>query len=506
MVKYKIKSSQVELDSRRGRLLPSIPVSILILFVTAPVFADSIMIETDKEQYATGDIALVTGHVANRSMPMIAMLVFDPDGEILLVDSVDVQSDGMFVKTISLDSPFYDKTGLYLIAVEYIDDSAFTIIEVKSNTVQAPPPPKVVPKVVELKTEKKSYYDNEFVAITGAVSAISESTVLIGIYNPDGSPAGFYVVDIGSNLRFSTSFLAKDGINFKTVGKYSVKAHYANTALETTFDFLGLPPATQKPIQQESKNVPDEPKKVRTEPTTPQRQPQNTTPAEQPRTEPEQTDNLSIHDEELGRMLNDIMLNCDSSEFKDAIVYGNGMGPALMRLCKYEQAISYFDAMPNASNIIETYSNRGSALAKIGHYDAALDYYDAALDLDPDFAPALNNKANLMMQQGKISQAISMYDAALKSDPNNTVAKKNLEKAKIRQAELNRVETKLHSIEDSEIRQETSTDVDFALSEWKGLESTSTNIEAASHEPKEDFFEKITSVFSTIGAALGLWR
>jgi tetratricopeptide (TPR) repeat protein len=505
MVKYKIKGSQVELDSRRGRLLPSIPVSILILFVTAPVFADSIMIETDKEQYATGDIALVTGHVANRSMPVIAMLVFDPDGEILLVDSVDIQSDGTFVKTVSLDSPFYDKTGLYLIAVEYIDDSAFTIIEVKSNTVQAPPQPKVVPKVVELKTEKRSYYDNEFIVITGAVSTISESTALVGIYNPDGTPAGFYVVDIGSDLRFSTSFLAKDGINFKTVGKYAVKAHYANTSLETTFDFLGLPPATQKPIQEEPKKVP-EPEKVRTEPTTPQRQPQNTTPVEQPRIEPEHTDNLSIHDEELGRMLNDIMLNCDSSEFKDAIVYGNGMGPALMRLCKYEQAISYFDAMPNTSNIIETYSNRGSALAKIGHYDAALDYYDAALDLDPNFAPALNNKANLMMQQGKISQAISMYDAALKSDPNNTVAKKNLEKAKIRQAELSMAETKLHNIEDFETRQEASTEVDFALSEWKDQETTSTNIEAGSHDPEEDFFEKITSVFSTIGAALGLWR
>lgn len=504
MVKYKIKSSQVELDSRRGRLLPSVPVSILILFVTAPVFADSIMIETDKEQYATGDIALVSGHVANRSMPVIAVLVFDPDGEILLVDSADIQSDGTFVKTVSLDSPFYDKTGLYLIAVEYIDDSAFTIIEVKSNTIQAPPQPKVVPKVVELKTEKKSYYDNEFVAITGAVSTISESTVLVGIYNPDGSPAGFYVVDVGSDLKFSTSFLAKNGVNFKTVGKYSVKAHYANTALETTFDFLGLPPV-QKPIQQEPKSAPDETKKTQTEPTPPQSQPQNTIPMEQPPIEPERTDNLTIHDEELGRMLNDIMLNCDSSEFKDAIVYGNGMGPALMRLCKYEQAISYFDAMPNASNIIETYSNRGSALAKIGHHDAALDYYDAALDLDPNFAPALNNKANLMMQQGKISEAILMYDAALKSDPSNTVAKKNLEKAKSRQAELNMVENKSHSME-PETRQETSTDVDFALSEWKDQETASTNIEAVSHSPKEDFFEKITNVFSTIGTALGFWK
>jgi hypothetical protein len=492
------------LDSRRGRLLPSIPVSVLILFVAAPAFADSIMIETDKEQYVTGDTVLVTGHVSNRSMPVIAMLVFDPDGEILLVDSIDIQSNGTFAKIVSLDSPFYDKTGLYLIAVEYINDSAFTIIEVKSNTTKAPPQPKVVPKVVELKTEKKAYYDNEFVAITGTVSTISESTVLIGIYNPDGSPAGFYVVDIGSNLKFSTSFLAKDGVNFKTVGKYSVKAHYANTVLETTFDFLGLP--APKTTQQESKNVPDEPKKIQTGPTIPQSQPQNTTPVEQPLTEPEQTDNLSIHDEELGRMLNDIMLNCDSSEFKDTIVYGNGMGPALMRLCKYEQAISYFDAMPNAASIIETYSNRGSALAKIGHYDAALDYYDAALDLDPDFAPALNNKANLMMQQGKISQAISMYDAALKSDPNNTVVKKNLEKAKIRQAELNTVETKMHNMEDAKIHQETSTEFDFALSEWKDQESTSTNIEAVSHDPEEGFFEKITSVFSTIGAALGFWR
>ena len=47
--------------------------------------------------------------------------------------------------------------------------------------------------------------------------------MLIGIYDPFGLPAGFYFGTINSDLEFSTNFLVKSGVNFRTEGTYSIK-------------------------------------------------------------------------------------------------------------------------------------------------------------------------------------------------------------------------------------------------------------------------------------------
>ena len=88
-----------------------------------------------------------------------------------------------------------------------------------------------------LVTEKEVYTDGENVKITGIVSSLESPTVLIGIYDPFGTPAGFYFGTIDKNLEFSTSFLVKAGVNFKVDGVYSIKAHYAETDAITNFEF-----------------------------------------------------------------------------------------------------------------------------------------------------------------------------------------------------------------------------------------------------------------------------
>lgn len=44
-----------------------------------------------------------------------------------------------------------------------------------------------------------------------------------------GMPAGFYFGNVNSDLEFSTSFLAKSGVNFRVDGICSIKSHYAET-------------------------------------------------------------------------------------------------------------------------------------------------------------------------------------------------------------------------------------------------------------------------------------
>ncbi|CAE6489749.1 tetratricopeptide repeat protein [Candidatus Nitrosotenuis uzonensis] len=507
------------MDPRRGQLLPSILVLMPILFVTVPVFAEEIItLETDAEAYFTGDVMIISGHVPNWKMPIIAMSIFDPDGDILSANNVEIEDDGTFTRIVTLDSPFYDKTGIYLITVDYGKNSAFTVFEVfsdQTNNEPVLPPSKIIPEVTSLKADKNSYHTDEFIMITGTVSAIAEPTVLVGIYNPDGSPASFYTAQIDQNLNFSAKFLAKSGINFKTFGTYSVKAHYANTKLVTTFDFLETSMNADVPMQNDKassnetvsnadKQVPENTPKTGTEPISNKdgkeitRIPSETKPTEH-KSDVEieddfgNADNLTVHDEELGKMLNEITLNCDTSEFRDSLVYYDGMGPALMRLCKYEQAISYFDAaLLITPNRAEIYSNKGSALAKLGQYSNAIAYYDAALEIDPKFIPALNNKANVLMHLGSVDDAISTYRKVLAIDPNYSVTLTNLERAQSKQSETIMVKAQIaEQIEEP------------VLIEYEPEpEMREQIVEKTEH----GILEQIGSVFSTIGIIFGLVR
>ncbi len=96
-------------------------------------------------------------------------------------------------------------------------------------------------KLSLLYTDKKQYTDKDFIKISGLVSTLDSPTVLIGIYDPFGMPAGFYFGSIDSDLEFSTSFLVKSGVNFRVDGTYSIKAHYAETEAMSFFDYYETP-------------------------------------------------------------------------------------------------------------------------------------------------------------------------------------------------------------------------------------------------------------------------
>ncbi len=310
------------------------------------------------------------------------------------------------------------------------------------------------PEIILLYTDKKQYTDKDLIKITGLVSTLDSPTVLIGVYDPFGMPTGFYIVSIDSDLKFSTSFPVKSGVNFRTDGTYSIKAHYAETKVTSFFDYYEiLQPVidvtidnTEDEIKENThieekitesvdKTISDvtnilSDKKIINKEKTNDNSIIKDSKKVVPQTEIEEPTNLTVEDIELGKLLNQINLKCDSSIFTDTISYYEGMGPALYRLCKFDSSLNFFnDSLINNPNDVELLVNKGSALGKLGYFSEAIVYYDQAINIDPDFLPAKNNKANALVNLGNSDEAILLYNEILVKNPNYITARKNLDTA-----------------------------------------------------------------------------
>ena len=422
-------------------------------------------------------------------------------------------------------------------------------------------------------TDKKQYTDKDLIKITGLVSTLDSPTVLIGVYDPFGMPAGFYIVSIDSDLEFSTSFPVKAGVNFRTDGTYSIKAHYAETKATSFFDYYEiLQPISEETIEEPVETI-EEPVETIEEPVETIEEPVETIeepvetieepvetieepvetieepvetieepvetieepvetieepvetieePVEDkiisdvtnisldeqiikeesndnykpvkknpiisdpkkitPTTAIKKYSNLTVEDIELGKLLNQINLKCDSSTFTDTISYYDGMGPALYRLCKFDSSLSLFnDSLINNSNDIEILVNKGSTLGKLGYFSEAIVYYDKAINIDPNFLPAKNNKANALANLGNFDEAISLYNEILVKNPTYTTAEKNLEIAL-----LETVESETENV----VYQQ------FTLPE------KNISFESKKQKPT-NFFEEINHAFSSLGSLFG---
>ncbi len=208
-------------------------------FFVSNVFAESeILVEFNQDGYQTGDSLTISGHIPEVTMPVIAMSVFDPDGTILSANNIEIDSENTFSKTIMLEAPFYEKPGEYRIQLDYLQirQNEYFVISGESLP-ELIFDEEISPEIILLLTDKPVYADNDTIVVTGMVSSMDSPTALVGVYDPFGTPAGFYFGKIDSNLEFTVSFLAKAGINFKTDGTYSIKAHYAESEQTTQFDF-----------------------------------------------------------------------------------------------------------------------------------------------------------------------------------------------------------------------------------------------------------------------------
>jgi hypothetical protein len=217
------------------------------------VFADSIIVNFDKQFYDFGDSLTISGEILEVGMPVIAMSIYDPDGKIISANNLEISSEQTFGKTILLDSPFYEKTGEYLVKLDYgaISENHYFVVDGHFFEPEILIEEIVEPEIILLYTEEKQYTDKDVVKITGLVSAMDSPSALIGIYDPFGMPAGFYFGSIDSNLEFTTSFLVKDGVNFRVDGTYSVKAHYAESEATSFFDYYKIPLIVEEDLSED---------------------------------------------------------------------------------------------------------------------------------------------------------------------------------------------------------------------------------------------------------------
>lgn len=476
-------------EYKTGLLLSVI---VLLPIITSQSFADSILIEFDKPEYQTGDSMVISGHLLDFKMPVIALSLYDPDGNILSANNVIIDSNGTFSKIIPLDSPFYDKSGEYTVKLNYgkITQNEFFTITGNNSEPEIIISESITPEIISLITDKNQYYDNDFVMITGIVSTIDSTNVLIGVYDPFGTPTGFYFGQIDSDLKFSANFLVKSGINFKTSGTYSIKAHYGETEKITNFDFYqesdtkielednpSIKNNNESKTEAEKNNSHIKSSEIITD--------QNKKSSD---TKIKKYDNLSVEDIELGKLLNQINLECDQSKLVDTISYYDGMGPALYRLCNFDQSLIIFDdSLIKDPNNVEIITNKGSALGKLGYLSESIFYYDQALKIDSNFISAINNKANALANMGKYDESILLYNDALQKNPDYTTARKNL-KSVLSELPL---ENQVISIEHESLSEETPSE--------KLIEN---NSKPQTKKPF-NFFEEISLAFSSLGSFFG---
>ncbi|MEK0318672.1 MAG: tetratricopeptide repeat protein [Nitrosopumilus sp.] len=479
---------------------------ILILSISLPLaYGDNsggIIASPDKEFYETGESLFITGQVEEKKMPILALRIFDPDGSILSANNVEIEEDNSFSKMVSLYSPFYDKPGTYTVKIDYgkLDKEITFVIKSDDyyNEIIFVDYEEIIPELTGLETDKSAYTDNDTITISGTVNSIDETTVLIGIHDPFGVPTGFYFGEINSNNEFSASFLAKAGINFKIDGTYTILAHYGESKKEISFDFVESTPTEIIEEVEQTEIIEEEIVKqaptIIVKETIPETKDVPITENKLPKPKQEKKSvkakNLSVEDIELGILLNQITLNCDKNDYVYTISYYDGMGPAMIRLCKYSEAITFFDQeLVDDPNNVQSLTNKGTALAKLGYFKEAILYYDYALEINSSFVSALNNKGNALSQLWKFNEAFGIYNAAKNLDPDNKILTKNLALSESRFVPLDENQKPIFE----PLIQNTKSEKIEKFEEVKPKKD--------SEEP--DFFEQIGIVFSSIGSIFG---
>ena len=142
------------------------------------VFADSLIVNFDKKFYDLGDSLTISGKISEVGMPVIAMSIYDPDGKIISANNIEISSEKTFGKTFFIDSPFYKKTGEYLVKLDYgaIFENHYFMVDGTLSEPEISIKEIVEPEIILLYTEEKQYTDKDIVKITGLVSATDSPT------------------------------------------------------------------------------------------------------------------------------------------------------------------------------------------------------------------------------------------------------------------------------------------------------------------------------------------
>ncbi|MGM0598744.1 MAG: tetratricopeptide repeat protein [Candidatus Rifleibacteriota bacterium] len=89
--------------------------------------------------------------------------------------------------------------------------------------------------------------------------------------------------------------------------------------------------------------------------------------------------------------------------------YLNYMGKALLNSGRYEEAVESFQKVIEQCNWPDAYFNLGLAHRSIGNLDLACKMLEKALEINPRYREALNERAHILEALGKIEEALKDY-------------------------------------------------------------------------------------------------
>ena len=92
---------------------------------------------------------------------------------------------------------------------------------------------------------------------------------------------------------------------------------------------------------------------------------------------------------------------------------------------QFDAAIALLEPALARAPGAELHVTLGSAYREKGQDDAAIGHYRAALAIQPHYAPALANLADMLCDAGDRQTARTLYDAAIRCEPKNAQARLN---------------------------------------------------------------------------------
>ncbi len=103
-------------------------------------------------------------------------------------------------------------------------------------------------------------------------------------------------------------------------------------------------------------------------------------------------------------------------EFSSSLFFN--VGNALDDLGRYEEAIASFDkAIEFEPDFHEAWNNRGAALGYLERYEEVIASCDKAIEFEPDFHEAWSNRGNALRNLERYEEVIASYDKALEVKP-----------------------------------------------------------------------------------------
>jgi len=123
-----------------------------------------------------------------------------------------------------------------------------------------------------------------------------------------------------------------------------------------------------------------------------------------------------------------------------------------------------------------------------GSKDQAMDHFRQAIEVEPDYAEAHTNLANLLQERGQTDQAVQHYQIALKAQPNHVFANMNLANVLAQRGQLRKAEEMYRRVLEMEPRLAPAhLNLGHTLYQMKRIPEALTHYEIAYEQKPEDY-------------------